>query len=301
MAIDIIARGLASSLIGSDGKIASDKLPVFGAVPAGANFYPVGALTDASLLEGKTAEEILFLILFGVTTPTLTAPSLQVSLDNTQIYAGRAQILSGTLSFNRGTIQPAYGTSGFRAGAPISYTIGDQVITSNALSYHFELETTPIEGVNSIICKVDYAEGEQPFNSTGEPYDAPLPAGSLTYILSFSAFYPPYRADGTEIELTHFQDTDGAGYQITTASELATGERSSFAIATTQTVIGIKQFDILSQDWWWIGGDAESSLEMFDTTVISKDSLGEPVDYIGYIYNGPQVGERQLRIYVTAI
>jgi hypothetical protein len=42
MAIDVIARGLASSLIGSDGKIDSAKMPTLGEVPSGTTFYPVG-------------------------------------------------------------------------------------------------------------------------------------------------------------------------------------------------------------------------------------------------------------------
>ena len=42
MAIDIIARGLATSLIGADGKIDSAKMPVLNEVPEGTPFYPVG-------------------------------------------------------------------------------------------------------------------------------------------------------------------------------------------------------------------------------------------------------------------
>lgn len=42
MAIDTIARGLASSIIGPDGKIESSKMPTLNEVPADATFYPVG-------------------------------------------------------------------------------------------------------------------------------------------------------------------------------------------------------------------------------------------------------------------
>jgi hypothetical protein len=48
MAIDIIARGLAASLIGSDGKIDSAKMPVLSGVSDLQGFTPVGSLTDPS-------------------------------------------------------------------------------------------------------------------------------------------------------------------------------------------------------------------------------------------------------------
>lgn len=50
MAIDTIARGLASSLLGSDGNLAADKMPQLDEVPADTKFYPVGAIEDAAML-----------------------------------------------------------------------------------------------------------------------------------------------------------------------------------------------------------------------------------------------------------
>jgi hypothetical protein len=80
MAIDIVARGLASSLLGTDGKIASNKRPILPTVPVNTSFYPLGQLTDPSLVAGKTAEEILLMMLFGVVNPTLVNPSITISL-----------------------------------------------------------------------------------------------------------------------------------------------------------------------------------------------------------------------------
>jgi len=164
MAIDIIARGLATSLIGSDGRISSDKLPVMGAVPEGATFYPVGAITDPKQLEGKTSEEILLMMLYGVVSPTLTNPSLAVEVTSgLTAVAGKPVTINGTLVFDRGAISPAYGTSGYRAGAPLSYTINDIEVPSAT----FTIDLIPIAGENIINCTVYYAEGEQPLNSIG--------------------------------------------------------------------------------------------------------------------------------------
>lgn len=300
MAIDNIARGLAASLIGSDGKIASDKLPVMGEAPNGAQFYPMGALTDSSQVAGKTAEELLMMMLFGIVNPTLTNPSFNAKLSTSApFYAGRNQTIQGTMTFNRGKISPAYGTSGYRSGLPIKYSVNQNEIASTSLSTSFILEVIPTEGENTISCLVEYGMGEQPMNSAGATYDSPYPAGTLTYSLKFNAVYPVYSAQGEELSFEQFTDSTGKGYQITFESEASSGVKQSFAIANSQTVIGIKQYDIIAKDWLWIGGDAESSLETFDTTIVTGDSLGEEISYIVYTHNGVQSGERQLRIYLA--
>ena len=92
MAIDIIARGLATSLVGSDGKISSDKMPTLQGTSELTGFTSIGKLTDPSLIEGKTAEEILLMMLYGVVSPTLTEPKLSISLseDSLPLVIGRA-------------------------------------------------------------------------------------------------------------------------------------------------------------------------------------------------------------------
>jgi hypothetical protein len=130
MAIDNVARGLASSLVGADGKIAGDKMPTLTGTSDLTGFFPVGKLTDSSLVEGKTAEEILLMMLFGVVNPVLTAPKLSIALsaDNEVPIIGRPSVIRGSLAFDRGKIDPAYGTSGYRAGEAISYSIGDLIV-----------------------------------------------------------------------------------------------------------------------------------------------------------------------------
>jgi hypothetical protein len=127
MAIDIIARGLATSLLGSDGRVSSDKMPVISGVLGTEGFTPIGNLTDPSQIEGKTVEEILLMMLFGAVNPTFTSPDLTIELaSEATAIVGRQTSISGKLIFNRGAITPPYGTSGFRAGAPIAFTVGDE-------------------------------------------------------------------------------------------------------------------------------------------------------------------------------
>lgn len=299
MAIDIIARGLATSLLGSNGKIASDKMPTLEGTSGLEGFYPLGKLTDPSLIEGKTSEEILLMMLFGVVSPTLTAPSLSIELNTkTPLIIGRETQLEGALVFDRGKIDPAYGTSGFRAGLPTSFAIADELIKTTSTTCNFNFSFIPTEMKNKILYSVAYAEGEQPLNSIGQEVDFPLPAGLLSDMLTIAAIYPIYCDEGKELEFEWFEDKDGAGYASTFETE-AFGERQAFAISNNLKVVGVKTYDDLAQQWNWLGGEtAEVSLTYFDTTTVTGESLGETTDYTLYTHNYLEVGERELRIYV---
>lgn len=299
MAIDIIARGLASSLIGTDGKIATDKMPTLDAVPEGTVFSPIGQLTDASLIAGKTAEEILLMMLYGVVSPTLTGPSLSIALndDNETPVIGRTSVLRGTLSFDRGKIEPAFVTSGHRAGAATNYFIGETVLPATGELCDFKVEVNPTDTTVYIPYAVAYSEGDQPVNSIGQPIGAPYSAGTISSILSIPAAYALYNAAGQELNFTWFTDETGSGYLSAFASE-GKGTKQSFSVSANVSVIGIKAFDPLSQAWQWLGGSAMASLKHFDATIISGESLGETSDYILYTHNQPAKGARELRIYI---
>lgn len=291
MAIDIIARGMAASLVGADGKIIPDKMP---AIEVGSTdgFTSIGKLTDASQVNGKTAEEILLMMLFGIMNPAFTEPTISIQLDENQptLVMGRASVISGALVFDRGSIEPAYGTSGYRAGLPVSYSIAGMEIENNSITCPFSFEITPTEKENEIVYSVKYLEGEQPLNSIGDLYAEPYPAGELLQAISLQAVYPLYDAQGNEKAFTWFRDLDGEGYLAVFPSE-SSGVKQSFVLSKEVTVVGIKSFDTMTNTWTWLGGEnAGYSLTYFDQTV------GE--DNITYVHSYPLTGERELRIYV---
>lgn len=291
MAIDIIARGLATSLIGADGKVATDKMPTI-EVGSTDGFTSIGKLTDASQVNGKTAEEILLMMLFGIANPVFTEPTVSIQLSENQptLVIGRASVVSGALVFDRGTIEPAYGTSGYRAGLPISYSIAGIESENSSTTYPFSFEITPTEKENEIIYGVKYSQGEQPLNSVGAPYADPYPAGELFRSIQLNAAYPLYDAQGNEKTFTWFKDLDGEGYFTVFASE-SSGIKQSFVLPKEVNVVGIKSFDTMTNTWAWLGGEtAEYSLTYFDKIVGENE--------ITYIHNYPLTGERELRIYV---
>lgn len=294
MAIDIIARGLAASLVDKNGKIANDKLPTLD-VNGLSGFFPIGKLTSIEDLQGKTAEEVLLTMFFGITNPTFTNPTLQIVCDesNKVLIAGKENIISGNLVFNRGTINPAYGTSGYRAGAATEYKINNQILESNA----FSISLIPNYGENSITATVSYAQGEQPLNSVGENYDSPYPAGQISAVLDLQAVYPIYNGQQEELDFDWFADDSGEAYKIVVPSEQQTGLKQSFAINNNISLIGIKQYNIMSQQWEWIGGTAQASITTFDESLINIDN----VNYKCYTNNDADTAARELLIFVQGV
>jgi hypothetical protein len=102
------------------------------------------------------------------------------------------------LTFNRGKIDPAYGTSGYRAGIATNYSVNGKNFETSANQVNFEIEITPSALTETLRCVVNFAAGEQPVNSAGQPFGAPLAAGSLVKTIEMNAAYALYTALGQE-------------------------------------------------------------------------------------------------------
>lgn len=294
MAIDVIARGLASSIFDSDGRVSSNKMPTLNGTTELTGFTSIGKLTDPSLIEGKTAEEILLMMLYGIVSPTLTNPSFSVILkdDMAPLIIGRESLVEGALTFDRGSIDPAFGTSGYRVGAVKGYTINGETIDTNVTSYDFSIAVTPTSDIVTLDCSVSYAAGEQPLNSVGKEFGSAFPAGKISKTLEIAAHYPLYTADGAEQTFIWFEEEDGSGYLASFASEAGGGQRQSFAVSPETTVVGVKSYNTLTQRWEWLGSQtAAVSLTYFDTSLINDE-------YILYTYNSTPVGARDLKVFV---
>lgn len=121
--------------------------------------------------------------------PTFTAPSASLSYSADTYYEVKSSIpaKTATESLNRGSISPAYGTSGYRSGAATNYAIATsgadtEYSDSSASSNTFSVPalTRSTKGNIVLTATVSYAAGEQPKDSKGNNYDSPLAAGSKT-------------------------------------------------------------------------------------------------------------------------
>ena len=287
MAIDIVARGLVTSLLNKDGQIDSSKMPIIN-TPTGdnVNFIPIGGLTNPTWVNGRTTEELLLAILFGLVNPVLTDPSFHIEIKSkTFLIVGQEQLIEGQLFFNKGEISAVDGSVVPRTGDVLQYTVDGR-----AVSEEFSINFTPEIGENIVVAKVDFAEGPQPLDSLGNPYDKPYQAGSFIVSFTIHGIQNITTADGAEISFEYFNETDGEGYEAIFVAENQF-TKQSFKINKETPILGIKQFNDLAQKWDWIGGSPEASLTTFD--------LIEDGEYLTYIHNGSLKGERKLKLFVN--
>ena len=135
-----------------------------------------GIPVNKKYVAGTQLQTILRDMLNPVEVPTFSAPSVSIATSGgLLVEEGESAQKTITATFNRGKIEPAYGTTGNRAGVATGYSLnGGAVQNSNIFN------VTVNESNTSFTVKVDYEQGEQPKNSAGENYGQPLEAGSVT-------------------------------------------------------------------------------------------------------------------------
>ena len=125
--------------------------------------------------KGTLLEQIFRDMLSPLLYPTLTNPSLVLQPGGTTLLEkGASRMETITAVFNRGSITPAYGTSGYRSGEVQSYRLNGGNIQNEGI---FEVALDQLH--NTFTGTATYAAGEQPKDSSGADYDNPLPAGSV--------------------------------------------------------------------------------------------------------------------------
>lgn len=306
MAVDIIARGLAARLTsGPNGTVPDKFLPKFPV--EGGTTYPVGGIAAGTELAGFTYEQILSMMLYGIVNPVLIAPSLNVTTNHVNAIIGLSADITGTAIFDRGAINPAYGTSGFRAGLPTAYVINGNEIVSSALNYSFDFTIDKVvAGDNTIVVSVKYAEGEQPKNSTGGNFDSPLPAGIIEHIIKINGTYPIFVTETSaqtqsgecaELPIDTVTNTDEFQVSVGAEKESADGKQAFCVSSLMPEIKGVQQYNEVMKTWAWIQGSPEKSLTTFDVSTITKVFNGVEVEYKKYTNNLPTIGARKLKIF----
>ena len=134
-----------------------------------------GCVSGMHYEEGTTLEKIFRDMLNPTEYPTLTNPSvIIVGSGNHILETGSSTLVTLAAQFDRGSINPAYGTSGYRSGAPNGFSFNGGPVTELDICQETVTEQNYIFYVTAY-----YDAGEQPKDSKGEDYDHPLPAGSV--------------------------------------------------------------------------------------------------------------------------
>jgi hypothetical protein len=244
-------------------------------------------------------------IIPGASYPVLTAPYVNF----TSSILGFREIgeviptITFTTTFNRGAINPAYGTSGLRSGLANSYKYeGTDLPASfeSVLSEDVQIVTdyTVLEGIQTWSAKASYDEGEQPLDSDGEPFNNPLQAGdTLKKYVNIVGVYP-YFATSELINVLSKQalaDMESEYIEIQLVTENGTDKQTIQLPDDWKTITGIKQYNPLTLQWEYIGGSQANSLLTFTVTDITKTVQGNIIDYKQYKYNGSTIGARTVR------
>lgn len=273
----------------------------------------VGNLTAGTKLAGLSIKTIIKMMVYGgILYPEFTNPTLTYNISS-EVFgmAGASYTLKGSLSFNRGTITPSYGTSGYRAGLPYKYEIGTKQIESSSLTQDFEYYIDKLSpGDNNISAGVYYLQGEQPIDSIGGYYDTPYPAGSIRENLKITGLTASFSGiDGGEVVENSFpaeliplsskdynrsglfgDDNVICGYQIQTPEANARDESQIILLPEGIEIYGIKSWNVLSFNWDWFYGETAAETVAANTWVktdeiISKEVNGILINYRKFKFN----------------
>lgn len=248
-----------------------------------------GIKSGKSYTAGTSIETVLQDLLNPVLNPTLTAPSATISATGTKLLeSGSTLNTTITVSFNRGSINPAYGTSGYRSGPATGYKLNSG---ESQAGNTFNVTVTSAQKTYQV--NVAYSAGEQPKNSAGENYSTPLAAGSVnsnTITYEFvDALYANTSSIGTETKLDLVSKSDGQIDFDFPAQTPSTPE--TFDVPASWTVSHVQVFNELS-------GRYENADEQFDVTnTTHPNAAGVSVNYKRYTCNlDYATGARSVRL-----
>ena len=234
-------------------------------------------------------ETILRDILNPTDYPILTDPSVTlVSSVATLLEDGSSVSAVLTANFNRGRINPAYGTSGYRSGEAQGYSLNSGTEQAGAA---FNVTVDNSHKTYSVV--VRYAAGEQPKDSIGEDYSTPLPAGFITSPTLKYEFVNALWSNSASINTIakHSLISKSAGtYEFNFAPQTVTYPEV-FDVPADWTVSKIEMYNTIS-------GKYDSVKDEFTkTTVTHNNAAGTAVSYNRYTDNrGYAASSRKIKI-----
>ena len=248
----------------------------------------VGGVTAGTVYQQGTSLETIFRdMLAPILYPTLTNPSASMSATGAKLLEkGGSLNTTFTITFNRGSINPAYGTSGYRAGAADEYTLDGTTQSGNTFAITITESKTSYQG------SVSYLAGEQPKDSAGHNYSSPLPAGSVNTNTITYEFVEAIWANVADITVVAKQALVSKSAKVKAMSfPAATAANPEiFDVPANWTVTAVEILNPLNNQW----EDCSAEFDITDTT--HDNAGGVSTAYKRYTNNlGYDMGARQIR------
>ena len=250
----------------------------------------VGGINEGTVISaGTDIEEILSNILEPTLYPTFVAPSATISATGAKLLeTGATASVTFTITFNRGSITPAYTTSGYRAGAAESYALnGGETQSANTF-------TETVSSINKTFTgTVNYAAGEQPKDSKENNYQTPLAAGSVNTNTINYEFVDALWSNTSNITTVAKLALVSKGAKVKEfnfpAQTVANPE--VFDIPSAWTVTAVEVLNTLSNQW----EDCSSEFTISSTT--HNNAADASVNYTRYTDNrGYAAAARKVRV-----
>ena len=238
---------------------------------------------------GTSLEDVIRSIISAVLYPTFVSPSATLSSSGSKLLEdGESKQITFTVAFNRGSIDPAYWTSGYRSGPAISY------ILNNSDSQAGNTFTAVVSKDNkSFQAKVNYDSGEQPKDSSGADYESPLPAGFVTSNTITFEFVNAIYSNSASIQTIAKEAlvSKSTKQKVFTFPPQTVANPEVFDVPADWTITAIEVLNTLSNQW----EDCSNEFDLTNTT--HNNAAGYSVNYKRYIDNrGYAAGERKVRI-----
>jgi hypothetical protein len=193
-----------------------------------------------------------------------------------------------TLTFSRGSINPAYGTSGYRSGEATGYSLD-----GGASQSENTFNVTVTSAKKSYQGAVSYGAGEQPKDSKGGDYDSPLPAGSVnsnTLTYEFVDALWANTANIASVAKLALVSKSAKVKQFDFPAQTTTNPET-FDVPASWTVTAVEVKNDLSGQW----ENASSQFAVTDTS--HNDAAGSSVAYKRYSFSlGYATGARSVRV-----
>ncbi len=269
----------------------------------------VGGIEIGQTFDDKTMKEMQDMLLYPERFPSLSNPSASFTMSPSGYREIGEVILNISFSseFNRGSINPANGTSGYRSGLPNAYLYTGAGLPTTVLSTSLsDSQSTTFYivemGTQSQRQRVSYDGGEQPLSNQGNDYDSPLPAGTTNFITRYIyGVYPVYATSSNITTLTKqtLMSMTSTYIQTTVAIEQNPHKQTVDIPEVWKTITGIQSYNTVSGKWEQINGSRVNSLTTFTKGTTTHDVQGNVINYDRYVHNGSLTGIRQLRWYTT--
>lgn len=268
----------------------------------------IGGIHAGETFDQVTVQEIFDKLLYPTLTPTLTGPSFTFSSNVEQYYEIGYIVpsITFTTTFNRGSISPAYGTSGYRSGLPTKYNYTGAGLTPIEKIALADTQTiTNVEitaGRKSWSASVSYGVGEQPKDSVGNNYMSPLPAGTTaTRTATTEGVYPVFATTSSISSMTKqaLKSMSSEYISISFVAETDTEKQTIDFPGLWSEITGVQFYNTLTQNWDWISGNKALSLKTFTNSATTHVVQGNEVAYVRYTHNSSKTGARELRFYTT--